>query len=70
MSAHTKTRQMPRDIKADRLSGVASRCPDTVHDVGTLSDVKLWKGGACLTADVDARSHLPDLVYPPLLAAF
>ena len=45
MSAHVKTPQMLGDIKSGRLSCMSSRCHDTVHDVGTLSDpeVKFWK---------------------------
>jgi cytochrome c-type protein NapC len=42
-SAHTKTPQTLGDIKSNRLSCVSSRCHDTVHDVGTLSEVKFWK---------------------------
>lgn len=45
MSAHVKTPELLPDMKANRLSCTASRCHDTVHDVGTLSDATFWKGG-------------------------
>jgi cytochrome c-type protein NapC len=44
-SAHNKTPTTLADIKSNRLSCVASKCHDTVHDVGTLSDATFWKGG-------------------------
>ena len=42
-SSHNKTPQAFGDIKSGRLSCTSSRCHDTIHDVGTLSDVKFWK---------------------------
>jgi cytochrome c-type protein NapC len=44
-SAHNKTPTTLADIKSNHLSCVASKCHDTVHDVGTLSDATFWKGG-------------------------
>lgn len=44
LPAHTRTPKMLGDIKANRLSCTASRCHDTVHDVGSLSDATFWKG--------------------------
>jgi cytochrome c-type protein NapC len=44
MSAHRKTPQMLDDMRANHLSCLSSRCHDTVHDVGTLSDATFWKG--------------------------
>ena len=43
-SNHTKTATMLGDITSGRLSCVSSKCHDTVHDVGTLSDATFWKG--------------------------
>ena len=43
MSAHNKAPDMLGNIVAGRLSCTASRCHDTVHDVGSLADAKLWK---------------------------
>ena len=43
-SSHTKTPTMFGDITSGRLSCVSSKCHDTVHDVGTLSDATFWKG--------------------------
>jgi cytochrome c-type protein NapC len=42
-SAHRKTPDMLENITANRLSCIASRCHDIVHDVGDLADEKLWK---------------------------
>ena len=42
-SAHNRTPESLSNIKSNRLSCLSSRCHDTVHDVGTLSDVTFWK---------------------------
>jgi cytochrome c-type protein NapC len=41
--AHNRSPESLSDIKSNKLSCLASRCHDTVHDVGTLSDVTFWK---------------------------
>lgn len=41
---HHKTPALMDDIKSNAKSCTASKCHDTVHDVGTLGDVKFWKG--------------------------
>lgn len=46
LSAHTKTPETLGNITSNRLSCIASRCHDTVHDVGSLSDVKFWKNSS------------------------
>jgi cytochrome c-type protein NapC len=43
VSAHVKTPDMLGNITGNRLSCTSSRCHDTVHDVGSLSDVKFWR---------------------------
>jgi cytochrome c-type protein NapC len=43
-SAHSKTPDLMRQIKANEMSCAASRCHDIVHDVGSLTDVTFWKG--------------------------
>lgn len=45
VSAHTKAPETLGSITSGRLSCTSSRCHDTVHDVGTLSDVTFWKAG-------------------------
>jgi cytochrome c-type protein NapC len=42
---HKKTEQTMADIKSNKLSCMAKNCHDTVHDVDSLKDVTLWKGG-------------------------
>jgi cytochrome c-type protein NapC len=43
-SAHLKTPEMLGSINSGQLSCMASRCHDTVHDVGSLGDATFWKG--------------------------
>lgn len=43
LSSHTKTPEMLGEIKSNRLTCTSSRCHDTIHDVGSLSDVKFWR---------------------------
>jgi len=43
-SHHQKTPDMRQNIESSALSCTSSNCHDTVHDVGTLTDVKFWKG--------------------------
>jgi cytochrome c-type protein NapC len=43
VSAHIKTPDMLANIVAGRQSCTASRCHDTVHEVSSLTGVKLWK---------------------------
>lgn len=44
MSAHSRTPNMLADMKSGRLSCLSSRCHDTIHDIGSLSDATFWKG--------------------------
>ena len=43
-SAHQKKPELLDQITSNKVSCMASKCHDTVHDVDTLGDVKLWKG--------------------------
>ncbi len=45
-SSHHKTPDMLALAAANRLSCTSSGCHDTVHDVGTLEGVTLWKATA------------------------
>lgn len=42
-SSHHKTPDMLQQAKENKLSCMSSRCHDTVHDVDTLADAKIWK---------------------------
>jgi hypothetical protein len=44
-AAHTRTPESLNRIMTGQLSCTSSRCHDTIHDVGTLSDpdLKFWK---------------------------
>lgn len=42
--AHNRTPDQMNRILSNQLSCTSSRCHDTVHDVGSLSDVTFWKG--------------------------
>jgi cytochrome c-type protein NapC len=45
-SQHHKTPQMMDEIKTNAKSCTASKCHDTIHDVGSLADATFWKGDA------------------------
>lgn len=42
---HAKLPNMLADIKSNHLSCTSSKCHDTIHDVGSLKDATIWKGG-------------------------
>jgi nitrate/TMAO reductase-like tetraheme cytochrome c subunit len=42
-SPHQKTPDMLQKVRDNSLSCMSSRCHDTIHDVDTLADAKLWK---------------------------
>jgi cytochrome c-type protein NapC len=41
---HAKSPTMLADIHANKLSCTASKCHDTIHEVGSLKDATFWKG--------------------------
>jgi cytochrome c-type protein NapC len=43
VSGHTKTPDLLGTIISGQRSCTSSRCHDTIHDVGSLADVKFWK---------------------------
>ncbi len=43
-AAHVKTPERLAEITSNVLSCSASKCHDTIHDVGTLADATFWKG--------------------------
>jgi cytochrome c-type protein NapC len=43
-AAHIKTPDRLQQITSNTMSCTASKCHDTLHDVGTLADVTFWKG--------------------------
>jgi cytochrome c-type protein NapC len=43
---HRKTPQTMADIKSNKVSCMSNNCHDIVHDVGTLKDAPVWKGGS------------------------
>ncbi len=42
---HSKTPELMGQITSNQMSCNAAHCHDTVHEVGTLPSVTLWKGG-------------------------
>ena len=41
---HSKTPDMMAQINSNRMSCMAAKCHDTVHEVASLKDVTFWKG--------------------------
>jgi len=42
---HTKTPDMLSQMNSNQVSCMTAKCHDTVHEVGSLSEVSFWKGG-------------------------
>lgn len=42
-SGHHKSPDMLKQVKENKMSCMSSRCHDTIHDVDTLVDAKMWK---------------------------
>jgi cytochrome c-type protein NapC len=43
---HHKTNDLLSQIKSNRKSCTSSGCHEFIHDVGSLKDMKFWKGGS------------------------
>jgi hypothetical protein len=44
-SRHNKTPDLLAKIRSNEVSCMSSKCHDTIHDIETLPDAKLWKEG-------------------------
>jgi hypothetical protein len=45
-AVHTAGPELLPGVKANKISCVSSGCHETVHNVSTLGEEKLWKGGS------------------------